>query len=222
MQSTLTALESDSKAYRKAAEIVERLGDPADSLHNEELYVTALNKLANSFVLSNTEKERPKLLLEMASKNHVGTNATDIEYATTDGKTHRLLENDKIKLIFFNDLNCDACTKTKKAISESTALSELVKQGQLQVISIYTGNNQKAWKNNAIPDWVVNGWDKKQQIEKDEAYVLMTTPLFYLLNSDNTVLVKNEPSLSRIEKALGILSANADKNSQELIKLLFN
>ena len=222
LQSTMSALSNDTKGYRRAAQLLERFGNPADTIHNEVLYYNGMKILANSFVLSNSERERPKLLLKIAEKNNVGNIATDIEYVTSDGKSHNLLESDKIKLVFFNDLNCDACTRTKAAMEQSKVLSDLVENGTLQIISIYTGDNQKAWKNANLPAWMISGWDKKQKVENDEAYVLAITPLFYLLNSDNTVLVKNEPSLKRIEKVLGIVAANADMDSKLLAKKLFN
>ena len=196
--------------------------NPTSNTNAEWVFPNGMKILANSFVLSNSERERPKLLLKIAEKNNVGNTATDIEYVTSDGKSHNLLESDKIKLVFFNDLNCDACTRTKAAMEQSKVLSDLVENGTLQIISIYTGDNQKAWKNANLPPWMISGWDKKRQVENDEAYVLAITPLFYLLNSDNTVLVKNEPSLKRIEKVLGIVAANADMDSKLLAKKLFN
>lgn len=222
LQSTMNALSNDTKAYRRAAQLIERFGNPADSIHNEVLYYNGMKILANSLVLSNSERERPKLLLNIARKNNLGNIATDIEYATPDGKSHNLLESDKIKLVFFNDLNCDACSRTKAAMAQSKVLTNMVENGTLQIISIYTGDNQKAWKNADLPAWMVNGWDKKQQVENDEAYVLVTTPLFYLLNSDNTVLIKNEPSLKRIEKVLEVVASNVDIDSKILVKKLFN
>ena len=70
---------------------------------------------------------------------------------------------------------------------------------------------------------MVNGWDKKQAIENDGIYAMPATlPVFYLLAPDNTVLMKNEPSLKRIESALGKVMTSSDKNPKSLAKLLFN
>ena len=222
LNSTLKAMENDGKAYRKVVEFVERMGDPTDSLHNEVLYTEGLKNVVNSFVLSNSEKERPKALLALAQKNAVAATATDLEYVTTDGKSSQLLTGDKYKLVFFNDIDCDACTKVKEALAQSTALSNAVNGGLLQVVSIYTGNNEKAWKKTKLPAWVINGWDKKQQVETAEAYVLNSTPLFYLLSRDNKVLLKNEPSLKRVETAIGKVLTSSNNDASALSKLLFN
>ena len=222
LKSTMNTLSNDPKAYRKAVEIIERMGNPADSLHNEVLYTEGLKTITSSFVLGASELDRPKLLLEMAQKNNSGSKATDIQYVTADGNTHHLLDGDKPKLIFFNDLDCDACTKAKQAMAASQTIKAAVEQGKLQVIAIYTGTSEKAWKKAEYPAWVTCGWDKTQQVEGAEAYVLPTTPLFYLLNSDNTVLIKNEPSLSRMEKAVEAMTTSTEASSIKLAKLLYS
>ena len=220
---TFKALEGDAKGYRKAVEMLDRLGDPTDSLHNEMLYVEGLKTVTNSFVLSNSEKERPKFLLEMAQKNAIGAAATDLNLVGADGKAIQLLPGgDACTLVFFNDLNCDACTKTREALAASSVLSDFANQGLLRVVAVYTGNNEKAFKKTNYPAWVTSTWDKAQQIEKSDAYILNSTPLFYLINSDGKVLVKNEPSLSRIEKALTKVMTSGDRNTSELVKKLFN
>ena len=163
------------------------------------------------------------MLLSYAKRNAVGAAATDINYVTLDGKDHQLCEQgDAFTVVFFNGESCEACEKTKAAISQSSVLSEAVKSGKLRVVSIFTEKNEKQWRKSELPDWVVNGWDKSQQVEGDEAYVLNSNPLFYLLSPDNKVLMKNEPSLKRVERAVDavIKSGNADANA--LAKMLFN
>ena len=225
MNSTMTALSQNPQGYRKALELAEnQLGNTADSLHNEELYIACLEHAASSFVLGSSEKERPKMLLEMAKKNRIGTTAADIEYVTPDGKEHHLNEPcEQYTLLYFNDPDCDACQKVKANMEQSTTLKSLVDQALLRVVAIYPDNNQKLWKKSKFPAWMVNGWDKKQAIENDGTYILPATlPVFYLLAPDNTVLMKNEPSLKRIEGALSRVMTSSDKDPQSLAKMLFN
>lgn len=223
--STMNALSENPMSYRKALEFVEnRLGNPADSLHNEELYIACLEHAVNSFVLGNSEKERPRLLLQLAKKNRIGTVAADIEYFTPDGKSHHLNEPcEQYTLVYFNDPDCDACLKVKQNMEQSEALKGYVEQNLLKVVAIYPGDDQKQWKKSRYPDWMVNGWDMKQQIENESIYLMPATmPVFYLLSPDKTVLMKNEPSLKRIEAALAKVMLSADKDTQSLVKLLFN
>lgn len=225
VNSTMTALSQNPQGYRKALELAEnRLGNPADSLHNEEMYIACLEHAVTSYVLGNNEKERPKLLLETAKRNRIGTTAANIEYVTPDGKEHHLNEpGDQYTLLYFNDPDCDACQRVKDNMEQSSVLKDLVNQGLLTVVAIYADNNQKLWKKATYPMWMVNGWDKKQAIENDGTYVLPATlPVFYLLAPDKTVLMKNEPSLKRIENALGRVMTSSDKDPKSLAKMLFN
>lgn len=225
MTSTMNALNDNPQGYRKALEFAEtRLGNPADSMHNEEMYIACLEQATKSFVLSNNEKDRPRLLLSMAQKNRIGTVAADIEYVTPDGKTHHLTEpGEQYTLVYFNDPDCDACHKVKANLEQSATVKDLVNQKLLKVVALYSGTNQKLWKKTTYPTWMVNGWDKKQAIENDGIYAMPATlPVFYLLAPDNTVLMKNEPSLKRIESALGKVMTSSDKNPKSLAKLLFN
>lgn len=224
VKSIMTATEKNPMAFRKTLEFVEiHLGNPADSLHNEDMYLAALEHAAKSYVLSSSEKERPQLLLEMAKKNATGTKAADLEYVTPDGKTHRLSEaNGKLTLVYFNDPECDACQQVKQNL-DASSVKDLAKAGQLNVVAINPVNNEKKWKKAEFPAWMTNGWDKKQQIENEEVYVMpVSLPVFYLLAADGTVLLKNEPSLKRIEAALAKAVAAKDLPSADLVKLLFN
>ena len=108
-------------------------------------------------------------------------------------------------------------------MEQSQTLKSYVDQGLLKVIGIYPESNEKLWKKSTFPSWIVNGWDKKQQIENEGTYVMPTSlPVFYLLAPDKTVLLKNEPSLKRIESALDKVILSADKTPQSLVTLLFN
>ena len=225
MSSTMTALSENPMGYRKALEFAEtRLGNPADSIHNEELYIACLEHATQSFVLSNSEKSRPRLLLEAAKKNRIGTPAADIEYVTPDGKLHHLNDPcEQFTLVYFNDPDCDACEKVKARMDQSPTLKSYVDQGLLQVIAIYPEDNQKLWKKASYPAWMINGWDKKQTIENEGTYMMPASlPVFYLLSPDKIVLMKNEPSLNRIEAALNKVMASANKDPQALAALLFN
>lgn len=220
---TMQVLSNNPKGYRKALDIaINRLGDPTDSIHNEEALIAILTNASESVVLSTNERLRPKALLESALKNRIGTAATDIDYLTADGKSHNLLNNDNCyTLVYFNDPDCDACAKVKENLAASVAIKQAVETGQLKVVAINPMNNEKEWKKVQMPAWVVNGWNKSQTINNGN-YDLPTLPIFYLLGRDNTVLLKNEASLKKVEKAVGTVMTKGDSDSKTLAKLLFN
>ena len=81
----------------------------------------------------------------------------------------------------------------------------MVNDSILTVVGIYPYENTNEWRQESFPDFIINGWDYKQQVEGEETYDLMTMPLFYLLDRDKRVLLKNEASLNRVLKVLNTL-----------------
>ena len=202
--STMNALGKNPKDYRKAVELAEKhLGTPTDSLHNEELYIALLENITSDYVLSSNEKIRPTLLLQNARKNRIGTVAADIDFVTKDGKKKSLYEiKTPLTLIFFNDPECDACEQVLKRLADSKTINQLVTNGKLTLLTMYSGNNKGAWNKKAFPAAAINGWNKSGSIDEKGLYDLPSTPLFYLLDNDKKVLLKNEPSLNAVEKRL--------------------
>ena len=116
MNATMETLAKDPKAYRQMMELAERrFSDAADPIHNEGLYLVVLKHATENYILSNTEKEKQRLLLEGAKKNMIGTVAADFDYITPGDKTaHRLkeLQADHI-LVYFNNPDCESCETPK-------------------------------------------------------------------------------------------------------------
>ena len=211
LRTTLTALQQNPKGYHKALEVIERLGDPADSLHCEPLYLLGLQHAVESSALTASEKTRPQALLASAKKNAVGTAAADLALTDRNGKAFRLSDiSAPFVLLYFNSPDCDACQQVKQQMESSATLRKAVDDGRLKVVAVATGCKEKQWKKAVYPDWVINGFDKSGQIEQDDVYVLPTQPLFYLLGAERTVLLRNEPSLTRVESALGKLAADPE------------
>ena len=201
---------SSRKAVIKSLETAEAtLGNPSSPEHNEAAYLEVLQKATGSSFLDENDKLRPQLLLENALKNKIGAKATDIEYVLPDGTQKNVLDgNEKYTLIYFNDPDCEACAMVKERLDTCSILRNLAENGTLKVIGIYTMDNEKAWKEMHFPDYIENGWDKNQMIDSEETYVLPTMPLFYLLDFDKNVLLKNEPSLNNV---LDYLSRESNK-----------
>ncbi len=205
MNATMETLAKDPKGYRQMMELAERrFSDAADSLHNEGLYMAVLKHAAEGFVLSASEKEKQRLLLEGAKKNMIGTVAADFDYITPNDKAaHRLseLQADHI-LIYFNNPDCESCEKVKDRLASSNVINQLVKEKKLIVLAIYPYNDGKLWKKTKYPSMMINGWNQSGKIEYAELYDLPTLPCFYLLDKSHTVLMKNEGSLNKVEAAL--------------------
>ena len=205
MNATMETLTKDPKGYRQMMELAERrFSDAADSLHNEGLYMAVLKHANESFVLSTSEKEKQRLLLEGAKKNMLGSVANDFDYVTPNDKTvYRLkdLSADYI-LIYFNNPDCESCEAVKERLANSEIVNRLVNEKKLIVLAIYPYNDTKLWKKTKYPSMMINGWNQSQQIEYADLYDLPTLPCFYLLDKSHTVLIKNEGSLKKVEAML--------------------
>ena len=205
MTATMETLAKDPKAYRQMMELAERrFSDAADTLHNEGLYMAVLKHASEKFVLSGSEKEKQRLLLEGAKKNMIGTVAADFDYVTPKDKAaHRLSElNADYILVYFNNPDCESCEKVKERLAASELINQMVNDKKLIVLGIYPYNDSKLWKKTKYPSMMINGWNQSGQIEYAELYDLPTLPCFYLLDRSHTVLIKNEGSLKKVEAAL--------------------
>ncbi|MBQ5465799.1 MAG: hypothetical protein IIT60_00970, partial [Muribaculaceae bacterium] len=61
-----------------------------------------------------------------------------------------------------------------------------------------------------------------QAIDGEGLYDLPSIPLFYLLNRDKRVLMKNEASLNRVLHALERIMISSDRSTETLIRLIYN
>ncbi len=199
--------KTDPKKYKKILSIFEEmLSEPTWDYHNEELFKTLIEHASTASCLSDNEKMRAQLLLDVVHKNAPGQVTNDIDYETTDGSRHLLSEiTTPYTLIYFNDPECFSCAKVKERLDTCTTLKNMVCDSTLTVIGIYPYNNLEEWKLEPMPEYIINGWDYEQKIEEEQTYDLMTMPLFYLLDRDKRVVLKNEASLNHVLKTMNKL-----------------
>ena len=195
---------SSRKACLASLDYAERhLGNPAAPEHDELAFFQVLEQVCASPKLSADDKLRAGLLLEQAQKNRVGATAANFDFVTPDGETHSLSDyHSQFTLIYFNDPDCDACQRVKARLDTCSVIERMVHDGRLAVIAVYTLDDEKAWRSTTYPAYMVNGWNKSQSIDNDELYVLPSMPLFYLLDADKKVVLKNEPSLNVVLETL--------------------
>ncbi len=195
---------SSRKACLGSLDYAERhLGNPADPEHDERAFLQVLERVCASPMLNADDKLRAGLLLEQAQKNRVGAAAASFDFVTLEGEAHSLNDyHSQFTLIYFNDPDCDACQRVKARLDTCSVIEHMVHNGGLTVIAVYTLDDEKAWRSTTYPAYMVNGWNKSQSIDNDELYVLPSMPLFYLLDVDKKVVLKNEPSLNVVLETL--------------------
>lgn len=191
----------NKKTALQVLEQAERtIGNPLSSEHNEEKYLNVLKLVCTSEQLSDFDKQRPVLLLADALKNRVGSKAADIEYITPSSNNTLHIYDIKapLTLIYFNDPDCEACEMVKSRLDTCSTLKSLAENNKIEIVGIYTQSDEQAWRNAKFPTFIINGWNKNQEIENTETYTLPTLPLFYLLDADKKVLLKAEASLNKV------------------------
>lgn len=215
--------QTGGKEYKNLiASLEEMLSEPTWSYHNEELFAIVMKHASSAACLSENERIRPKMMLEVAQKNAPGSVSNDIEYKKLDGTYGKLSESPTpYTLIYFNDPECLSCAKVKERLDTCMTFKNMVSDSTLTVIGIYPYDNVEEWHLEPFPDYIINGWDFKQEIEGQQTYDLMTMPLFYLLDHEKQVILKNEASLNRVLKAMNVLKGMEDSNIEDKLDAVF-
>jgi hypothetical protein len=205
--STLFTRASVNKAaVVRFGEITEKyLTDPNYPYRSEELYITVLNAMLATPVLDEWERIRPQEQLRLAMKNRVGDEALDFRYTLASGATGTLRTlRSPYTLLFFNEPGCSSCREKIDQIEASPFLQNLIKNGRLTVLAVYTDGDLAAWREYLpqMPEnWIVT-YDAPQTIKNDELYNIQAYPTIYLLDANKRVMLKDEVFLQNVEQTI--------------------
>lgn len=180
------------------------LSDPNSPLRNDIYFEKLLCAYQNSSLLSDVDKERDRLLLDIVRRNQVGTKATDFYFFDNQGKKNSLyaLDNRK-KLLVFYDPTCVHCQEVITQMKESVILKNAISSDRIIVLAVDPLGNLEEWKKyqSNIPNTWMNGFDKSGLILKETLYSIKAYPTLYLLDNNNDVLEKDS-YFSIIERLL--------------------
>ena len=193
-------------AFMKFAEVAEKyLFDPNYPMRNEELYIAVLRAVLDNPALDEWERVRPQEQLRLALKNRVGDTAVDFRYTLASGATGTLRTlRSPYTLLFFNNPGCPTCREYIDKIGASPFLSNLIEQGTLTVLAVYTDSDLEAWReyNAQMPqNWILS-YDAGETIKTEELYDIKAIPTLYLLDAGKRVMLKDEMSVPGIEQAI--------------------
>ena len=187
--------EVDTIAYKTFSEIAYHyLYDPNSPMLDEDSFIPFLEIFQDSEFLNEPERERNRFLLQNALKNRPGMRAADFPYVTSNGKTTTLYKT-PVKgnlLLIFYDPDCENCKEIMENMAKSPVLAEMINQGEISLLAIYSGENKKLWYETApsLPkEWTV-GYNAGT-IEEDDDYFFRASPTIYLLDDNKNVLVKD-------------------------------
>jgi len=187
-------LETSPVCFHYMTDLAEQyLYHPNSPLRNEELYISVLDAVLASSVLTDDEKIRPQGQRTLAEKNRPGRVAEDFTYTLADGSTHTLhgLKAPYI-LLCINTPGCEACTQMISDIRSSEAIGAATKKG-LRILSVYPDEEVDFWREHVseYPSSWIAGYDDGQIITHRQLYDLRAVPTIYLLDAQKRVLLKD-------------------------------
>ena len=178
------------------------LYEPNSPMHDEELHILFLRALVNHPGLEETDRIRPRHLLEMALKNRPGDVATDFTVVCRDGRSRRLSD---IKagyvLVYFNDPDCEDCHRVKELLTLSPVVNDLLESGRLKLLSVCVEGKTPAWEKAEFPAGWIDGYDDGQRLTREQVYDLKAMPTLYLLDAEKRVILK-DASFEQVEERL--------------------
>ena len=178
------------------------LYEPNSPMHDEELHILFLRALVNHPGLEETDRIRPRHLLEMAWKNRPGDVATDFTVVCRDGRSRRLSD---IKagyvLVYFNDPDCEGCRRVKELLTLSPVVNDLLESGRLKLLSVCVEGKTPAWEKAEFPAGWIDGCDADQRLTREQVYDLKAMPTLYLLDAEKRVILK-DASFEQVEERL--------------------
>ena len=178
------------------------LYEPNSPMHDEELHILVLRALLDNPCLSDTDKIRPRYLLEIAMKNRPGDVAADFTVTCRDGRRRQLsgIKADYV-LVYFNDPDCEDCRRVKELLSLSPVVNGLLESGRLKLLSVCVEGKTPAWeKADFLKSWI-DGYDEGQRLTREQVYDLKAIPALYLLEAEKRVILK-DASFEQVEERL--------------------
>lgn len=175
------------------------LDDPNSPMRNEKLFIAMLEGQIAAMEKDGFDTSRPKSRLANAKKNSPGTKAANFAFTTRQGERSSLWATEgKPMLLIFYDPACDHCTEILRLLSDNSSFRQKVVCGDLTVLAVYTEGNRQLWLNtcNSMPqEWTVAV--DESDIVGHEIYNIPAMPIFYLLDEERKVVMK-DPTLGEL------------------------
>lgn len=176
-------------------------------MRNDEIYLMFGDAILHDTNLPLAQRERIKYNMHMAALNQIGTKANDFNFNDLDGNITSLysLNHHPYLVILFYDPSCESCDATEQELMSSGTIAHLIDNGDIDILAISVEGEEFEWKRK-IQDLPFNwkhGFDDGN-IRMENIYDLHSLPSLYLLDNDNTVILKDVNVnwlISRLETA---------------------
>ena len=209
---TLEKAGNDTVMYAHFIELFEKyLYEPNSPFRNDDYYLSVLNEVVRSSLLTEEGRTRYRFQLEMARLNRPGQKANDFTYTVSSGQSSRMYDlKSEFTLLMFINPGCLTCAETMNYLKGSKALNEALSlnsptRAMLTVLAISPDNDLEEWKADrpSIPAQWVYGYDKNREITTKKLYDIKAFPTLYLLDKDKKVILK-DISIEAIESFFSI------------------
>ncbi|MCM1092495.1 MAG: DUF5106 domain-containing protein [Lachnospiraceae bacterium] len=195
--------EADTVAYNLLADLADKyLYDPESPMLDEESYIIFLESITGRGFMEASRRTRFDYELADAMKNRKGCKASDFDFIDSKGaKTSLYTSGDgkSMRILLFYDPDCDHCHEVIRELETSPVVNGMLREGKISIFAIYAEGDETVWNGakNSLPAGWTNGYSPDNRVEMDDIYILRRTPTLYLLDSDNTVLLK-DPTAEQI------------------------
>lgn len=195
----LKKAEGNPDLFKDFAEIADiYLYQPESPVFSEDYYIIFLENIEESPAAGTALKARAADRLEIAQKNRPGMKAADFSFTTREGEATSLSKFNSTSdiLLIFYDPDCQQCKEFMGPLKSDENLKNMISEGSLTVLAVYTGENRALWERTATDypsEWTV-GYEPGS-IEDEDIYVFREFPAFYLLDREKRVIRKDmQPS----------------------------
>lgn len=189
-----SATAGSAHAYNLIMSTAEHyLWDPESPYCSEELYLPFVDYAMGRDKDDIVYADRRAVIM----KNRPGSISPDFTVRDRNGGNIRLRNHNAsvTTLLMFYAPDCDRCHSAIEALSAHPAINNAIANGTLRLLAVYIGDNTKAWTEHAatLPQsWHV-AIDSQSTIDNDELYTIRATPSFYLIDSSDTIILKDAP-----------------------------
>lgn len=157
---------------------------------SEEVYLPFARAAANNRKISNADKARFVAHVKLLENSMVGADVPNLEFIRPDGTRGNLGEiQGSSVLLFINDPDCDDCNLARVRLSADYNTKELIRRGELTIVSIYPAEPDEQWQ--AAASTYPENWVVCAIPDADEYFTLRSFPSFFFLNSRHKVLAKD-------------------------------
>ncbi|MFD2557067.1 DUF5106 domain-containing protein [Sphingobacterium tabacisoli] len=170
------------------------LYSPNSVLRNDLYYEEVLKYIVSSNGINLTDKVRYKNRLELVVQNQKGKKANNFTYLQSTGLERDLYSlKNTCKIIVFYDPYCNTCRNMLSKLELMNRVLKRSRKKKVKILTVCAVGEESDWRGYEaeFPRSWINGYNKEEEIIRNNLYDLKAFPTFYLIDEDNRVLLKD-------------------------------